>query len=382
MDYKLEDVKNVGKKTAEMMRSNGIKSVEDLASIDINELLKVRGIGESTGKKIIENAKLILKNLNKDEKKESLQFEKLSSKSSSLIPSENIAAHTDKKFHKPIDVKIDSKGKPDQSKRDQITKRRVILEKTDIKDHKESFDKKVREFKKKIPSKSISKPEIKKIERNYLEGLFSNETAQRVRFLCNRIKQIKQVVYKDYNNFQFDDLSLFLEYLNNLNINYKNKDHNLILKELDLTQSYYDPISQKTFPISDIMFECARVSWILAKIYVFLSEKFEKKENFENAILAMVKASQIYKTATCFSSSAVYQEKKGITLEAENLELNSEECRILAQGIAASREEKNNNLLLASNLYAGLSVLSKRLYYLKVHEKKKKWQIGAKMNYD
>ena len=123
-------------------------------------------------------------------------------------------------------------------------------------------------------------------------------------------------------------------------------------------------------------------AWALAKIYVFLSEKFEKNENFENAILAMVKASQMYKTATFFSSSAVYQEEKGITLEAENLELNSEECRILAQGIAALREERNNNLLFASNLYAGLSALSKRLYYLKDHEEKKKWQIEAKMNYD
>ncbi|MFX1566992.1 MAG: helix-hairpin-helix domain-containing protein [Promethearchaeota archaeon] len=353
MEHKLEDVKNVGKKTADLMRSNGIKSVEDLASIDINDLLKVRGIGESTGKMIIENAKLMLNTISKNEKKENSRLDKLNSFSSSLKPSETIKYRSEKKNYEP--------HKKLQKKND--------------------FEKKIQDFKKKIPSASISKPEIKKNKEDCLVDLFSNEKIQRIQFLHNHLKQIEHNVYKNYNNFPLGDLDLFLEYINILNINYKNKNHSLIINELSLTSNYYDPASKKKIPINDIMYECARVSWILAKIYAFLSEKYQNNENFENAILLMVRASQMYKTATYFSSSAVYQEEKGLNLDPEILELNSEECRILAQSIAALREEKNNNLLLASNLYAGLNALSKRLYYLREHEKKKKWQIEAKMNY-
>jgi hypothetical protein len=67
---------------------------------------------------------------------------------------------------------------------------------------------------------------------------------------------------------------------------------------------------------------------------------------------------------------------------SENLELNSEESRIIAQSIAALREETNNNIYFSSKLYAGLSMLSKRLFYLKKHEEKKKQQIRAQFHYD
>jgi len=62
--------------------------------------------------------------------------------------------------------------------------------------------------------------------------------------------------------------------------------------------------------------------------------------------------------------------------------LNSEEARILAQSIAALKEENSNNIYFASKLYAGLSALSKRLFYLKKHEEKKKQQLRAQFHFD
>ncbi|MFX1412015.1 MAG: hypothetical protein ACFFA6_16845, partial [Promethearchaeota archaeon] len=82
------------------------------------------------------------------------------------------------------------------------------------------------------------------------------------------------------------------------------------------------------------------------------------------------------------SAAAIYQDDKGTTLSSDNLELNSEEARILAQSISALQEENNNNIYFASKLYAGLSALSKRLFYLKKHEEKKKHQIRAQFHYD
>jgi hypothetical protein len=120
----------------------------------------------------------------------------------------------------------------------------------------------------------------------------------------------------------------------------------------------------------------------MARAYSRLSETYEEKEEWENAIIAMTNSSKYLKTAAYFSTAAVNQENKGLVLNAENLELLSEEARILAQSIAALREEKNNNTYFASKLYAGLSALSKRLFYLKKHEDKKKQQIRAQFHYD
>ena len=56
MAHKLEDVSGIGKTTADRLRSAGIGTVEDLATIKLDDLLKVKGIGESTAQKYIENA--------------------------------------------------------------------------------------------------------------------------------------------------------------------------------------------------------------------------------------------------------------------------------------------------------------------------------------
>jgi hypothetical protein len=211
---------------------------------------------------------------------------------------------------------------------------------------------------------------------------FNEEVMQRIRYLHFKIKKIEEAIEKDEEHFNLDDLNLVLEYTKALNNNYQTKNHKEILKELDITSVFQDPVANKEIEIQDLMFECARVLWVMARAYSQLSEKYEEDGEWENAIIAMTECSKMYKTSAYFSAAVVNQQDLGTTLYSENLELNSEESRILAQSIAALREETNNNIYFASKLYAGLSLLSKRLFYLKQHDEKKKQQIRAQFHYD
>jgi len=211
---------------------------------------------------------------------------------------------------------------------------------------------------------------------------FADELMQRIRYLHFKVKHLEDALGREDEHFSLDDLNLILEYTKILNVNYKNENHKELLKVLDLTPHFLDPLAKKEIEIQDIMFECTRALWVMARAYSQLSEKYEEEEEWENAIIAMTECSKIYKTAAYFSAAVVYQKEKGLTLTSENLELNSEESRILAQSIAALKEENNNNIYFSSKLYAGLSLLSKRLFYLKKHEEKKKQQIRAQFHYD
>ncbi|MFX1326261.1 MAG: hypothetical protein ACFE8N_15025, partial [Promethearchaeota archaeon] len=211
---------------------------------------------------------------------------------------------------------------------------------------------------------------------------FPEELMQRIRYLHFKIKKIEEAIEKEDEYFTLDDLNLFLEYTKILNRNYQRENHKEILNDLAITNSFLDPQTNKEIEIQDIMFECARVLWIMARAYSQISEKYEEDREWENAIIAMTECSKIYKTAAYFSAAVTRQNDLGVTLASENLELNSEEARILAQSIAALREETNKNIYFASKLYAGLSLLSKRLFYLKQHEEKKKQQIRAQFHYD
>ncbi|MFX1303836.1 MAG: hypothetical protein ACFE9X_10790 [Promethearchaeota archaeon] len=211
---------------------------------------------------------------------------------------------------------------------------------------------------------------------------FTEELMQRIRYLHFKIKHLEDALEKEDEHFGLDDLNLILEYTKILNINYENENHKEILEDLDITPLFFDPLANKDIEIQDLMFECARALWVMAKTYSQLSEKYEEEEEWENAIIAMTECSKIYKTAAYFSAAVAYQREMGLTLASENLELNSEESRILAQSIAALKEENDNNIYFSSKLYAGLSLLSKRLFYLKKHEEKKKQQIRAQFHYD
>ena len=212
---------------------------------------------------------------------------------------------------------------------------------------------------------------------------FTDEIMQRIRYLHYKIKKIEEALEKEEESFSLDDLNLVLEYTKILNINYQNEDQIKILKDLDITPNFLEPLdNNKEIQIRDLMFECARTLWVMARAYSHISEKFEDEEDWENAIIAMVECSKMYKTAAYFSAAAINQTELGETLSSENLELNSEESRILAQSVAALKEENSYNIYFASKLYAGLSSLSKRLFYLKKHEEKKKQQLRAQFHFD
>jgi len=211
---------------------------------------------------------------------------------------------------------------------------------------------------------------------------FTEEVMQRIRYLHYKIKKIEEAIEKEDEFFNLDDLNLILEYTKILNKNFQREDHKVILNDLDITKIFQDPQSDRDIEVNDIMFECARVLWVMARAYSQLSEKYEEDNEWENAIISMTECSKTYKTAAYFSAAVIYQNDLGSTLKSENLELNSEESRIFAQSLAALREETNRNIYFASKLYAGLSVLSKRLFYLKQHEEKKKQQIRAQFHYD
>jgi len=212
---------------------------------------------------------------------------------------------------------------------------------------------------------------------------FTDELQQRIRYLHFKIKKIEEALDKEEENFTLDDLNLVLEYTKILNINYQNENQVKILKDLDITPTFLEPLgNNREIEIKDLMFECARTLWVMARAYSHLSEKFETDEKWEDAIIAMVECSKIFKTSAYFSAASINQHDLGTTLSSENLELNSEEARILAQSIAALKEENSHNTYFASKLYAGLSSLSKRLFYLKKHEEKKKQQLRAQFHFD
>ena len=214
-------------------------------------------------------------------------------------------------------------------------------------------------------------------------SFFTEEVMQRIRYLHFKIKKIEEALDKEEESFNLDDLNLILEYTKTLNINYQNEDQVKILKDLDLTPIFLEPQeNNREIQIKDLMFECARALWVMARSYSYISEKFEDEEDWEDSIIAMVECSKIFKTGAYFSAASINQRDIGITLSSENLELNSEESRILAQGIAALKEENSGSIYFASKLYAGLSSLSKRLFYLKKHEEKKKQQLRAQFHFD
>ena len=214
---------------------------------------------------------------------------------------------------------------------------------------------------------------------------FEEEETMRIRFLHFTIKKnLEEALEKEDEEFSLDDLNLIKEYTIILNVNYQNENHQKILQELDITPIFQDDSKEanREIEINDLMFECARVLWVLARCYSHLSETFEEEEEWENAVISMTESSKMYKTAAYFSAASVNQYDRGKLLSPEELELNSEEARILAQSIAATREEEKHNIYFASKLYSGLSVMSKRLFYLKEHVEKKRQQIRAQFHYD
>jgi hypothetical protein len=350
------------------MRLAGINTIEKLASTNINDLLKIKGINRSEAIKYINIAKKYVKNNNSN----NLKLE-------NSIESNAINETKEEDFKAESDIRKEEKrknnGKSKRKKYDFLEELEklspVDMKKKDIKKDNMKDIKEKNNAKTKIQNRAKEKETQKDfVKVGYLEDLFPEEIIQKIRFLHFKIKKIEESLQKEDEGFKIEDLPLIEYYVKILNINYKLKNQNLILSELGLTSTYYDPIEDENIIIYDIMFECARVLWVLTQAYTQISEKYEKENDLENAILAMVKCSQAYKSASYFSAAAVNQVEKGKVLDSETLEYKSEEARIIAQSLAALNEEKKNNLALASQAYAGLSALSKRMLFLKDHEKK------------
>jgi hypothetical protein len=204
---------------------------------------------------------------------------------------------------------------------------------------------------------------------------------QKIRFNHYKIKNLEEALLKN-KEFSFSELNYILDYIKILNVNYKTQSQIKILKELDISNTFYDPLDKKEIKIWDLIFECSRVLWVSAQAYSNLSKKYEAEDLMENAIVAMVECSKMYKTAAYFSAACTRQESRGSILSVENLELNSEESRILAQSLATTSEENKRNYSMAAKLSAGLSALTKRLAFAGRYNTIKKIQYKAQYHYD
>jgi hypothetical protein len=336
MVLNLEKVSGIGKSMAERMKANGIDTVEKLASIKIEDLLKISGIGESTANRYKKQATKMIKEMRAKEKKEKTVVKK------------------PLKIQKPPPRR--EPYKPQEIQKQQPFKKK--------------------QFKKKTQEQGVKTPKSR------VETFFPTEVMQKIRFFHFKIKKLEDIFEKKTEPIDLEELNYVLEYVKLLNVNYKTQSQIKIFKELAITPSFHDPLEKREIQIWDLMFECARVLWVLARIYSYISEKFERENKIKDAIIAMTECSKIYKTATYFSSAATRQEDFGKSLSAQHLELNSEDARILAQNLAAAREENKGNLFLASQIYSGLSALSKRLYFLKKHDQIREQHVKAQVNYD
>ncbi|MHA2281381.1 MAG: helix-hairpin-helix domain-containing protein [Promethearchaeota archaeon] len=395
----LEDLSSINKKTVDRLKRAGIDSVEKLASASIEKLLVINDIGIKTANRYIQEAVDLLNS------KESRAIDKIPNNNHTSEKARKSKLEISQKQEEVKGVKLKKASYKEKPKKQTVYKKgaqkkrpikkdsmlnelrklsNMAITQLDKENHKkQTVYKKGVQKKKPIKKRDNIKQKTKEeLDIGYIKDIFPEEITLRIRFLHFKLKKLELSPDKQSEIASYDDLDLISEYIDLLNINYKLKNHNLIIKELAITPSYYDPIENKEINIYDLMFECARVSWVIARLYAQLSKKFEKEEDWENAIISMVKCSKMYKTATYFSAAAVNQEKIGKSLEPKNLEFESEQSRIFAQSLAAIKEEKQGNLILASKLYSGLSSLSMRLFYLGFDDDKIKKQLNAQSDFD
>ncbi|MFX0039934.1 MAG: helix-hairpin-helix domain-containing protein [Promethearchaeota archaeon] len=356
MKLKLEHLSKINKEKIDLLNEAGIDTIEKLATTNVKDLAKIKGFTVMMAVNYIQEA---IDFLNKKEHENVGNIENVSEVSKINYKDELEIALKEEKVEQ---IELEKESDKEKLKKQDISKKRAQKKKSLKKD------------------KATTKKEDKLVI-GYIQDFFTEEIIQRIRFLHFKIKKLEELLDKN-GDISYDDLDLVFEYIDILNINYMSKNQNLIMQELDITRSYNDPADNEKINIYDIMFECARVSWVLARIYNQLSKNFEKQEDWENAIISMVKCSMMYKTATYFSAAAVNQNKISKSLKPKNLELESEQCRIFAQGLAAIKEERQNNLILASKLYAGVSLLSRRLLYLGFDNPKINNQLNAQADFD
>ena len=221
--------------------------------------------------------------------------------------------------------------------------------------------------------------DIKKSSIGTSKTFFSEDIMQKIRFLYHKVKAIEELLQKRDSEIDIINLQLLHEYANFLNVNYKTQSQIKILRELDISPSFYDPIEKRDIQIWDLMLECARVYFILGKVYSLISNFYETKNDFNNAISCMINCSKAFKTGAYFSAAQTRHEDTGTVLSAENLEIKSEETRIIAQNLAIKKD--SDDLFLTSKMYSGLAALLNRLHFLKKYESIEENQIRALISY-
>ena len=352
-----------------------LETIKKLASSNEEDISRLKGIEIPNAKRYIDIANKYLESMRKEERSEDIvEIVTLKQKEEIKLPNE--LAITPKLNKVSIPGKLKIKEYPQKlAVKTQSPKREKLYQKKQDIDAKStmrpSYGIDIKTGKKKITSSSPS----------ILKTFFPLETMQNIRFLHYKIKSLEEELWKN-KGFSSSELNYILDYIKILNINYKTQSQIKILKELEISTTFYDPIDKKEIVIWDLIFECSRVLWILAQAYSFLSKQYEAENLMENAIVAMVECSKMYKTAAYFSAACTRQEDKGFTLSVENLELNSEESRILAQSLATTSEENKRNYSMAANLSAGLSALTKRLAFVKRNNKITENQFKAQYQYD
>ncbi len=367
----LEDLSSINKESIDRLKKAGIDTIEKLSSKKVEDLLKIQGFTIISAVTHIQEAIDFL-NSKEDEaidKKDTIKI--LKHLSTNVLNKLDLEETEVKKGSQKIEPTREKKLAQKPTKKRKTAQKPIQKKKTAQKPIQKPIQKK----------KTTQEPKIE-LDIGYIKDLFPEEIVMRIRFLHFKLKKLEFTLEKPNEIISYDDLNLYSEYIDLININYKNKNQNLVIKELAIETSYYDPLDNSEIEIYDLMFECARVCWVIARLYANLSKNFEKLEDYDNAIISMVKCSKIYKSAVYFSAAAVNQNKIGKSLEPKNLEFESEQSRILAQSIAASKEERQNNLILASKLYAGLSLLSRRLFFLGFDNEKIKKQLSAQADFD
>jgi len=348
-----------------------LDSIKKLASSNEEDISRLKGIEISNAKRYINIANKYLESMRiSDREEEIVEIVTLEQKKEIKIPNDSKL----KKVSIPSKLKI--KEYPQKlAVKTQTPKRKRRYQKMQNINAKStkraSYGIDLKTGRKKTPTHSPS----------ILKTFFPLKTMQKIRFLHYKIKNLEEALWKN-KEFSFSELNYIIDYIKILNVNYKTQSQIKILKELDISNIFYDPIDKKEIKIWDLIFECSRVLWISAQAYSHLSKKYEAENLMENAIVAMVECSKMYKTAAYFSAACTRQETKGFTLSVENLELNSEESRIYAQALATTSEENKRNYSMAAKLSAGLSALTKRLAFVKRFEKIKENQYKAQYQYD
>ena len=348
-----------------------LDSIKNLASSNEEDISRLKGIEISNAKRYIDIANKYLESMRINEKGEDIV---------EIVPHEQkkeIKIPNDLKLKK---VSITSKFKIKEYPQKPVAKTQTPKREGRYQKMPNIGGKSTKRTRYGIDIKTGQKKKPKSSP-SILKTFFPLKTMQKIRFLHYKIKNLEEALWKS-KEFSFPELNYILDYVKILNVNYKTQSQIKILKELDISNTFYDPIDKEEIKIWDLIFECSRVLWISAQAYSNLSKKYEAENLMENAIVAMVECSKMYKTAAYFSAACTRQETKGFTLSVENLELNSEESRIYAQALATTSEENKRNYSMAAKLSAGLSALTKRLAFVKRFEKIKENQYKAQYQYD